>query len=70
MKLKLKILKDKILEFLKEKENRTSLGFPLVELANSLNITLQETKVLLNELHKEKKIRVQQGINDKLIKLK
>ena len=63
-------MKDKILELVNKKFETTSLGFPLVELANSLNLSLSETKKLLIELHKEKKIKVHEGLNDKLIYLK
>ena len=63
-------MKPKILKLLQEKYDKTSQGISVVELSNSLNLPIDELKTFLNELHKEKKISVRQGINGKLIYLK
>ena len=63
-------MEDKIIELIKEKESRTSLGIPMISLANLLNLELPELKELLRKMYKEGKIKVNQGINDKIIKSK
>ena len=63
-------MKPKILKLLQEKYDKTSQGVAVVELGNALNLPISELKIILNELHKEKKISVRQGINGKLIYLK
>ncbi len=63
-------MKPEILKLLQEKDDNTSQGISVVELSNSLNLPIDELKTFLNELHKEKKISVRQGINGKLIYLK
>jgi len=63
-------MKPKILKLLQEKYDKSSQGVAVVDLGNSLNLPISELKIILNELHKEKKISVRQGINGKLIYLK
>ena len=63
-------MKLEIIKLLQEKYDQTSQGISLVDLGNSLNLPINELKIFLNELHKEKKIVVRQGINGKLIYLK
>jgi MarR-like DNA-binding transcriptional regulator SgrR of sgrS sRNA len=63
-------MKLEILKLLEEKDEKTSQGISLVDLVNILHFSIRELKILLNELHKEKKIIVRQGINGKLIYLK
>jgi hypothetical protein len=63
-------MKSKILKLLQEKYDKTSQGISVVDLKNTLNLPINELKIFLNELHKEKKITVRQGINGKLICLK
>ena len=45
-------------------------GTTVMSLMEELNLNSMEIKVLLNQLHAEKFIRVRQGINVKLIFLK
>jgi len=63
-------MKPEILKLLQEKYDKTSQGISVVDLKNALNLPIIELKIFLNELHKEKKISVRQGINGKLIYLK
>jgi len=63
-------MKSEILKLLQEKDNKTSQGISVVDLKNALNLPISELKIFLNEIHKEKKISVRQGINGKLICLK
>ena len=63
-------MKPEILKLLQEKYDKTSQGISVVDLKNALNLPISELKIILNELHKEKKIVVRQGINGKLIYLK
>jgi len=63
-------MKPKILKLLQEKYDKTSQGISVVDLKNALNLPIDELKIFLNELHKDKKIVVRQGINGKLIYLK
>lgn len=63
-------MKLKIIKLLQEKYNKTSQGISVVDLKNALNLPIDELKIFLNELHKDKKIVVRQGINGKLIYLK
>lgn len=63
-------MKTEILKLLQEKYDKSSQGVAVVEISNSLNLPISELKIILNELHKEKKISVRQGINGKLIYLK
>jgi predicted transcriptional regulator len=63
-------MKLEILKLLQEKYDKTSQGVSVVDISNSLNLPINELKIFLNELHKEKKISVRQGINGKLIYLK
>ncbi len=63
-------MKPKILKLLQEKYDKSSQGVAVVELRNALNLPISELKIFLNELHKDKKISVRQGINGKLIYLK
>ena len=63
-------MKLEILKLLQEKDEKTSQGISLADLVSELNLPIAELKIILNELHKEKKIVVRQGINGKLIYLK
>jgi hypothetical protein len=63
-------MKPEILKILQEKYDRTSQGITVVDLANELNLPIDDLKIILNELHKDKKIIVRQGINGKLIYLR
>lgn len=63
-------MKPEILKLLQEKDDNTSQGISVVDLKNALNLPISELKIFLNELHKDKKIVVRQGINGKLIYLK
>jgi hypothetical protein len=63
-------MKSEIIKLLQEKYDKTSQGILVVGLKNALNLPIDELKITLNELHKEKKISVRQGINGKLIYLK
>jgi len=63
-------MKPEILKLLQEKYDKTSQGISVVDLKNALNLPISELKIFLNELHKDKKIVVRQGINGKLIYLK
>ena len=60
-------MEDKILKLVEEKVIRTSLGFPIIELANLLNLELKDLKITLNEMRKKGLIVARKGINDKLI---
>lgn len=42
-------------------------GVPIIDLKNKLGIEIDELKVFLTELHKEKKIIVRKGINSLLV---
>ena len=63
-------MKPEILKIIQEKHDRTSQGITVVDLANELNLPIDDLKIILNELHKDKKIIVRQGINGKLIYLR
>jgi len=63
-------MKSEIIKLLQDKYENSDQGLPIVQLSNSLDLPIDELKKLLNELHKEKKIVVRQGINGKLIYLK
>ncbi len=63
-------MKSEIIKFLQEKYDKSTQGISIVDLSNSLDLPIAELKKILNELHKEKKIVVRQGINGKLIYLK
>ena len=63
-------MKPEILKIIQEKHNRTSQGITVVDLANELNLPIDDLKIILNELHKDKKISVRQGINGKIIYLR
>jgi hypothetical protein len=63
-------MKLEIIKLLQEKHDKTSQGISVVDLKNALNLPIEELKTFLNELHKDKKIVVRQGINGKLIYLK
>lgn len=60
-------MKSEIIKFLQEKYDKSTQGISIVDLSNVLDLPIAELKKLLNELHKEKKIVVRQGINGKLI---
>lgn len=63
-------MKSEIIKLLQEKYDKSNQGISIVDLSNGLDLPIAELKKLLNELHKEKKIAVRQGINGKLIYLK
>lgn len=63
-------MKSEIIKLLQDKYDKSNQGISIVDLSNGLNLPIAELKKLLNELHKEKKIVVRQGINGKLIYLK
>jgi len=63
-------MKSEIIKFLQEKYDKSTQGISIVDLSNVLDLPIAELKKFLNELHKEKKIVVRQGINGKLIYLK
>ncbi len=63
-------MKPKIIKLLQEKYDKSTQGISIVDLSNGLDLPIAELKKILNELHKEKKITVRQGINGKLIYLK
>ena len=63
-------MKSEIIKLLQEKYDKSNQGISIVDLSNSLDLPIAELKKILNELHKEKKIVVRQGINGKLIYLK
>lgn len=60
-------MKSEIIKLLQEKYDKSDQGISIVDLSNSLDLPIAELKKILNELHKEKKIVVRQGINGKLI---
>jgi len=60
-------MKSEIIKFLQEKYDKSTQGISIVDLSNVLDLPIAELKKILNELHKEKKIVVRQGINGKLI---
>ncbi len=63
-------MKSEIVKLLQEKYDKSNEGISIVDLSNDLDLPIDELKKILNELHKEKKITVRQGINGKLIYLK
>ena len=63
-------MKSEIIKLLQEKYDKSNQGISIVDLSNVLDLPITELKKILNELHKEKKIVVRQGINGKLIYLK
>lgn len=63
-------MKSEIIKLLQEKYDKSTQGISIVDLSNGLDLPIAELKKILNELHKEKKIVVRQGINGKLIYLK
>ena len=63
-------MKSEIVKLLQEKYDKSNQGISIVDLSNDLDLPIDELKKILNELHKEKKISVRQGINGKLIYLK
>lgn len=60
-------MKSEIIKLLQEKYDKSNQGVYIVDLSNGLDLPIAELKKILNELHKEKKIVVRQGINGKLI---
>jgi len=63
-------MKSEIIKLLQDKYDKSNQGISIVDLSNGLDLPIAELKKILNELHKEKKIVVRQGINGKLIYLK
>jgi len=60
-------MKSEIIKLLQDKYDKSNQGISIVDLSNGLDLPIDELKKFLNELHKEKKIVVRQGINGKLI---
>lgn len=62
-------MKDDILKYINNYCNKTvnKSGITLIMLKASFEIELTELKDVLNELAKEKKIKVKPGVNHKLI---
>lgn len=60
-------MKNEIVEIVSNNFKKTRGGTTMIELRDGLDLTVDEIKTLLNELHAEKKIRIRQGINQKLI---
>ena len=62
-------MKHRIIELINKKheESNGSSGISLVDLISILNTTFSELKNTLSEMHKEKTIKVQKGINGFLI---
>ena len=60
-------MKSEIIKLLQDKYDKSNQGISIVDLSNGLDLPIAELKKILNELHKEKKIVVRQGINGKLI---
>lgn len=67
-KLNLEKLRDAIIE--RQTLNNNKCGTSIIFLAEKLNISIDEIKKLLNQLHSEKIIKIRQGINHKLIFLR
>jgi len=63
-------MKNQILDVIKLHHSKTAGGITLIQLRELLKIEISDLKKLLNELHKEKLIRIRQGVNQKLIYLK
>lgn len=62
-------MQQQIIDFVNKKheESGGSCGTYLVELKNQLQISYDDLKKILSEMHKEKKIRVRKGINGFMI---
>lgn len=60
-------MQEKILELLREKFKTTNGGCAIVELMEKLELSKLELETHLRELYKEKKIKVRQGVNYKII---
>lgn len=60
-------MKTQILNLINEKFERTRGGISLIELAEKLQIGQEQLKTELNAMHQEKKIKVRQSINLKII---
>lgn len=54
----------------KQTLNGNKCGTTIISLIEELNIDLNEMKLLVNELHRKKLIKIRQGINQKLIFLR
>lgn len=63
-------MKSKIIQQIKDKFANTHGGITAIQLMELSDLTYSEVKVILNELHKEKVIRVQKGMNNNLIFLR
>jgi len=63
-------MRQKILDSVKSHYDKTQCGITLIQLGELLKIEISDLKKLLNELHKEKLIRIRQGINQRLIYLR
>jgi len=64
------IMKQQILDEVKSHYDKTHGGMTVIQLSELLKIEISDLKKLLNELHKEKKILIRQGINNRLIYIK
>ncbi len=60
-------MKQQILDAVKLHYDKTAGGITLIQLSELLKIEISDLKKLLNELHKEKLIRIRSGVNQKLI---
>jgi len=60
-------MKQKIVDLLIAHHNKTHGGLNLIQLSEKLEIGQEELKSHLNELYKEKRILIRQGISHKII---
>lgn len=63
-------MKEKILQQIKDRFEKTNGGITIIELSEINEIAYSEMKKILSELYKEKKIITRQSINHTLIYLK
>jgi len=63
-------MKSKIIQQIKDKFANTNGGITAIQLMELNNLTYSEIKPIIVELQQEKIIRVSQGINQKLIRLR
>jgi len=63
-------MKSKIIQQISDKFANTNGGITAIQLMELNNLTYSEIKPILSELHKEKVIRVQKGVNTNLIFLR
>lgn len=62
-------MKDIVLDLIikRFKSSNGSNGYYIVDLKNEINCELSELNLVLNQLYKEKKIIIREGINGQLI---